>query len=191
MFDFHMHTVVSFDGKCRGIEMARAAVAAGLKEICFTDHIDYDPLEKMGVMAFDTDRYNAESEDLEVPGLKIRRGMEFGRMVDNREQFKKDLEQYKKDLEDHKDAVADREQYEKDLEAYNKAFAQYEKDLAQYKKDCVTLGKEISVVTPTSVQHGIAVDIDPDGALVVDFPDGKREAVNSGEVSIRGMYGYL
>ena len=63
--------------------------------------------------------------------------------------------------------------------------------LAQYRKDCVTLGKEISVVTPTSVRHGIAVDINRDGALVVDFPDGKRETVNSGEVSIRGMYGYI
>ena len=63
--------------------------------------------------------------------------------------------------------------------------------LAQYRRDCVTLGKEISIVTPTSVRHGIAVDIDPDGALLVDFPDGHREAVSSGEVSIRGMYGYL
>ena len=63
--------------------------------------------------------------------------------------------------------------------------------LEQYRKDCVTLGKEISVVKPTSVRHGIAVDIDGDGALVVDFPDGHREAVSSGEVSIRGMYGYL
>ena len=63
--------------------------------------------------------------------------------------------------------------------------------LQQYRKDCVTLGKEISVVTPTSVRHGIAVDIDRDGALLVDFPDGHREAVSSGEVSIRGMYGYV
>ena len=92
MFDYHMHTVVSFDGKCLGIEMARAAVAAGLKEICFTDHIDYDPLGKMGVMAFDTDRYNGEYDNLEVPGLKIRRGMEFGMDVHNREQFKRDLQ---------------------------------------------------------------------------------------------------
>ena len=92
MFDYHMHTVVSFDGKCRGIEMAQAAVAAGLKEICFTDHIDYDPLDKMGVMAFDTDRYNEEYDNLEVPGLKIRRGMEFGMYVNNREQFKRDLQ---------------------------------------------------------------------------------------------------
>ena len=63
--------------------------------------------------------------------------------------------------------------------------------LEQYRKDCVTLGNEISVVTPTSVRHGLAVDIDRDGALVVDFPDSSRETVNSGEVSIRGMYGYI
>lgn len=92
MFDYHMHTVVSFDGKCRGIEMARAAVAAGLKEICFTDHLDYDPLGKMGIMAFDTDRYNEEYDNLEVSGLKIRRGMEFGMTGDNVAQFKLDLQ---------------------------------------------------------------------------------------------------
>lgn len=62
--------------------------------------------------------------------------------------------------------------------------------LTQYRKDCVTLGKEISIITPTSLRHGIAADIDQDGALVVDFPDGHRETVSSGEVSIRGMYGY-
>ena len=84
MFDYHMHTRVSFDGHDTGIQMAQAAKAAGLKEICFTDHLDYDPLGKMGIMAFDTDVYNAEYDALEVPGLKIRRGMEFGMTVDNR-----------------------------------------------------------------------------------------------------------
>ena len=48
MFDFHMHTRVSFDGHDTGEAMAKAALAAGLKEICFTDHLDYDPLEKNG-----------------------------------------------------------------------------------------------------------------------------------------------
>jgi biotin-(acetyl-CoA carboxylase) ligase len=33
--------------------------------------------------------------------------------------------------------------------------------------------------------------IGPDAELLVRFPDGTREAVSSGEVSIRGMYGYL
>ena len=92
MFDFHMHTVVSFDGHHRGMDMARAAQAVGLKEICFTDHLDYDPLEQMGWMAFDTDAYNAEYDHLDIPGLIIRRGMEFGMTVDNREQFRKCLQ---------------------------------------------------------------------------------------------------
>ena len=92
MFDYHMHTVVSFDGHDRGIDMARAAQRAGLQEICFTDHLDYDPLEQMGVLAFDTEVYNAEYDQLELPGLKIRRGMEFGMTADNREQFRKDLQ---------------------------------------------------------------------------------------------------
>jgi len=92
MFDFHMHTRVSFDGHDTGLAMAMAAKNAGLKEICFTDHLDYDPLGKMGVLAFDTQVYNAEYDDLEVTGLIIRRGMEFGMTDDNREQFRKDLQ---------------------------------------------------------------------------------------------------
>lgn len=92
MFDFHMHSRVSFDGHDTGLEMALAAKAAGLKEICFTDHLDYDPLEKMGVLAFDTDAYNSEYDALEVPGLTIRRGMEFGMTADNVAQFKTDLQ---------------------------------------------------------------------------------------------------
>ena len=71
MFDFHMHSRVSFDGHDTGLSMARAAADAGLKEICFTDHIDYDPFGTMGNMAFDTAAYNAEYDSLEVPGLKI------------------------------------------------------------------------------------------------------------------------
>ena len=92
MFDYHMHTRVSFDGHDTGLQMAQTAQAAGLKEICFTDHLDYDPLGKMGILAFDTAVYNAEYDDLEIPGLKIRRGMEFGMTVDNRAQFRKDLQ---------------------------------------------------------------------------------------------------
>ena len=94
MFDFHMHTRVSFDGHDTGLAMAMAAKNAGLREICFTDHLDYDPLEQMGVMAFSTADYRAEYDDLSVQGLAIRRGMEFGLTVDNREQFKQDLERY-------------------------------------------------------------------------------------------------
>ena len=60
MFDYHMHSRVSFDGHDTGRAMAEAALSAGLKEICFTDHLDYDPLGQMGKMDFDTELYNAE-----------------------------------------------------------------------------------------------------------------------------------
>ncbi len=92
MFDFHMHSRVSFDGHDSGLDMALAARDAGLREICFTDHLDYDPTGKMGVLAFATEDYNREYENLEVPGLDIRLGVEFGMTPDNRQQFHMDLQ---------------------------------------------------------------------------------------------------
>lgn len=92
MFDFHMHSRVSFDAHDTGLSMAQAALAAGMKEICFTDHLDYDDLDPSCIMAFETEVYNAEYDSLEVPELTIRRGMEFGMTPDNKEQFRKDLQ---------------------------------------------------------------------------------------------------
>ena len=91
MFDFHMHSRVSFDGHDTGEALARTALERGLKEICFTDHLDYDPLGQMGKLDFDTEAYNAEYDHLEIPGLKIRRGMEFGMDRGNVSLFQKDL----------------------------------------------------------------------------------------------------
>lgn len=91
MFDFHMHSRVSFDGKADAKDMAQAALQAGLREICFTDHLDYDPLGLMGNMAFDNEAYALAYDGLSVPGLTIRRGMEFGMTADNVRQFKADL----------------------------------------------------------------------------------------------------
>ncbi len=63
--------------------------------------------------------------------------------------------------------------------------------MAQYRRDCITLNREISLVRGDEIRHGTAVDIDEDGALIVAFSSGTREAVSSGEISIRGMYGYV
>lgn len=60
-----------------------------------------------------------------------------------------------------------------------------------YRRDCVTLGRDISVLRGGDVRHGHALDMDDTGALLVRYEDGRSEFVNSGEVSIRGMYGYL
>ena len=63
--------------------------------------------------------------------------------------------------------------------------------LQSYKEDCITLGQEISLVRGEEVRHGEAVDLERDGSLLVRLPDGTLETVSSGEVSIRGMYGYV
>jgi len=61
-----------------------------------------------------------------------------------------------------------------------------------YRKDCITIGQAVSLLrADEAVRHGRAVDMDDEGALIVEFDDGRRETVNSGEVSVRGMYGYL
>lgn len=91
MFDFHMHSQVSFDGHDTARNMAETAVKSGLKEICFTDHMDYDPRDTAHKLAFTLSDYNSEYEDLQIPGLTIRYGFEFGMLPDNQGQFRKDL----------------------------------------------------------------------------------------------------
>ena len=64
--------------------------------------------------------------------------------------------------------------------------------LEQYRSRCITLGQEISLVrADVQPRHGRALSVDETGALVVEFVDGSVEAVSSGEVSVRGMYGYV
>lgn len=63
--------------------------------------------------------------------------------------------------------------------------------LNAYRRDCMTIGQAISVVRGDEVRRGTALDVDEDGALIVRYDDGETAAVNSGEVSVRGMYGYV
>ena len=146
MFDFHMHTRVSFDGHDTGLAMARAARDRGLKEICFTDHLDYDPLGKMGILAFDTEAYNREYDGLEVPGLTIRRGMEFGMTVDNRAQFQMDLNRRPFDF------VLGSVHFVDDLDVYypeywqGKTVFQAERRFLEATLDCVKLHDDFDVL---------------------------------------------
>ena len=63
--------------------------------------------------------------------------------------------------------------------------------LCRYRADCITIGQEISLVRGEEIRHGKALDVDSTGGLVVAFSDGHTETVQSGEVSVRGMYGYV
>lgn len=63
--------------------------------------------------------------------------------------------------------------------------------LARYKKDCITLGQTVVVVRGDEKRYGLARDLDENGSLLVAFDDGSERFVTSGEVSVRGMYGYV
>ncbi len=78
MFDFHIHSSVSFDSTTPAKDIAAAAVAAGMREICFTDHWDCHPLPKDEHDLFSLDDYAKAYDGLCVDGLIIRRGVEIG-----------------------------------------------------------------------------------------------------------------
>ena len=67
--------------------------------------------------------------------------------------------------------------------------------LNEYRDACLTLGKEVIVVkvhdSGEKPRHGTAVNINPDFSLKVRFEDGHEEDLSSGEVSVRGLYGYI
>ena len=90
MFDFHMHTTVSYDGHNTPREMALAAKAAGLKTICFTDHLDYIR-SCPDKMAYTVEEYNAAHDEVEVPGLTVLHGAEVGFTPWNKEIIDHDL----------------------------------------------------------------------------------------------------
>ena len=62
--------------------------------------------------------------------------------------------------------------------------------MKRYRKDCITLGQDIVLIRGDEKRYGRAIGIDNTGSLLVQF-ENHVEAVNSGEVSIRGMYGYV
>lgn len=63
--------------------------------------------------------------------------------------------------------------------------------LCQYERDCLTLGQDVKIIRGDSVRLGHAERLTRDAALIVSYPDGSREEITCGEVSVRGMYGYV
>ena len=63
--------------------------------------------------------------------------------------------------------------------------------LERYRADCMTTGHQVQLITPASRQQARAIAIDDEFRLVVELPDGSQKALSAGEVSVRGMYGYV
>ena len=57
--------------------------------------------------------------------------------------------------------------------------------MEDYRKHCCTIGQEIAIHQNGTVRRGHADDVDDMGALLVTLPDGQKERIFSGEVTIR------
>lgn len=63
--------------------------------------------------------------------------------------------------------------------------------LQAYRKDCMSVGRQVVLLRGEEKRYGTALDVANDGGLVVRFEDGTVETVQSGEISVRGLYGYV
>lgn len=59
--------------------------------------------------------------------------------------------------------------------------------IQEYKDNCITLNSEVTVTYQNKSLKGICTDILSDGSIVIN----NETVINSGEVSVRGIYGYV
>lgn len=62
--------------------------------------------------------------------------------------------------------------------------------MEQYRRDCVTLGREVTLLWAEQTVSATAIGLDEDGGLLVRYADGSCGTVATGEVSVRGLFGY-
>ena len=55
----------------------------------------------------------------------------------------------------------------------------------------ISAGKQVQLLWTSQQEEAEALDIDSQFGLIVRLPDGSERAVRTGEVSVRGMCGYL
>ena len=61
----------------------------------------------------------------------------------------------------------------------------------KYHDSCLTLGKEVRLIGTKGERTAFAEGLDPDFGLIVRYPDGSVETITAGDVSVRGLEGYL
>lgn len=78
MFDYHLHSKLSCDSTCEPYKIVVAAERQGLKEICFTDHYDFNDVFLDKGDFFSIQEYHDVYDNLKSDKVKIRCGVEFG-----------------------------------------------------------------------------------------------------------------
>lgn len=145
--DYHTHTYYSDDSECPMEEMVRKAVAIGLDEIAFTEHVDYGVKTDLNC---DYEAYFEETDRLKEryrDRITIKAGIEFGVQSHTIPMFRRDFKWYPFEfviLSNHQ--VGDREfwnyafQEGKSQEEYQTAYYEAIYDVIRQYKEYSVLG---------------------------------------------------
>ena len=63
--------------------------------------------------------------------------------------------------------------------------------LAEYRRRCLTVGREVQILRDDAARSAVALDVDKGYGLRVRYENGEEATVRAGEVSVRGLYGYV
>lgn len=83
------------------------------------------------------------------------------------------------------------------MEQFEKNYALFEKNLDlsdlkdTYETYLVNKNREVRILDPAGEYEGRAEGINEKGELLIELPDGSVRRVYAGEVSVRGLYGYV
>lgn len=61
----------------------------------------------------------------------------------------------------------------------------------RYEKNCITLNKKVKLVSRETEIIATSLGISSEGAIIVKLEDGTVQEIFTGEVSVRGLYGYI
>ena len=79
MIDYHIHSSISTDAQDEMPILVAAAEKKGLKEICFTEHVDFDyPYETQHQWISDMDLYDQKYRALPKSSVIVKKGLEIG-----------------------------------------------------------------------------------------------------------------
>ena len=114
-----------------------------------------------------------------------------------KQEFPKELQGYAVALEEFTCKVNRSELLNAILEQFEGYYEQFcsQADLSSLKNSydalLVNYGRQVRVLDPKGEYDGVARGIRPTGELIVELPDGEIRDVYAGEVSVRGIYGYV
>lgn len=91
MFDYHVHSNVSFDAHSSMEDILESAQQKGISDICFTEHYDLNnPYEDIKQDCdFDLYRANLEKARAAFPGFPVKFGIELGLVLEDLADYEK------------------------------------------------------------------------------------------------------